>query len=46
MAEKCANEIVREGIDDAYRNPHSYHGVLQDIMDADIDSARMCDMGP
>ena len=46
MAEKCACEIAREGIDEAYRNPHPYHGVLQDIMDAEIDYARMCDICP
>ncbi len=46
MAEKCACEIARDGIDEAYRNPHPYHGVLQDVMDAEIDYARMCDICP
>ena len=46
MSEKCACEIAREGIEEANRNPLPYHGVLQDVMDAEIDYARMCDICP
>jgi len=44
MAEKCACEAAKDRIEDAYRNPSPYYGVLQDIMDAEIDYARMCDI--
>ena len=44
MAEKCACESAKDRIEDANRNPSPYYGVLQDIMDAEIDYARMCDI--
>ncbi len=46
MAEKCWCEAAKEGIEAAYTNPNPYYGVLQDIMDAEIDYARMCEICP
>ena len=41
MSEKCWCESAKEDIDKAYTNPNPYHGVLQDVMDAEIDYAKM-----
>ncbi len=46
MAEKCWCEAAKEGIVAAHTNPNPYYGVLQDIMDAEIDYARMCEICP
>ena len=42
MADKCWCESAKQDIEKAYKNPNPYHGALQDIMDAEIDYARMC----
>ena len=46
MAEKCWCESAKDDIDKAYKNPNPYHGVLQDVMDAEIDYAKMCSICP
>ena len=46
MADKCWCETAKEDIEKAYKNPNPYHGALQDIMDAEIDYARMCSICP
>ena len=46
MADKCWCETAKEDIEKAYKNPNPYHGVLQDIMDAEIDYAKMCAICP
>ena len=46
MAEKCLCESAKDEIDKAYKNPNPYHGVLQDVMDAEIDYAKMCAICP
>ncbi len=46
MAEKCWCEAAKEGIEAAHRNPNPSYGLLQDIMDAGIDYAKMCDKCP
>ncbi len=46
MAEKCWCESAKDDIDKAYKNPNPYHGVLQDVMDAEIDYAKMCAICP
>ena len=46
IADKCWCESAKEDIEKAYKNPNPYHGVLQDIMDAEIDYAKMCAICP
>ncbi len=46
MADKCWCESAKEDIEKAYKNPNPYHGALQDIMDAEIDYAKMCAICP
>ena len=46
MADKCWCETAKEDIEKAYKNPNPYHGALQDIMDAEIDYAKMCAIWP
>ena len=46
MANKCWCESAKEEIEKAYKNPNPYHGALQDIMDAEIDYAKMCALCP
>ena len=46
MADKCWCETAKEDIEKAYKNPNPYHGALQDIMDAEIDYAKMCAICP
>ena len=46
MADKCWCESAKEDIEKAYKNPNPYHGALQDIMDAEIDYAKMCEICP
>ena len=46
MADKCWCETAKEDIEKAYKNPNPYHGVLQDIMDAEIEYAKMCSICP
>ena len=46
MANKCLCETAKEDIEKAYKNPNPYHGVLQDIMDAEIEYANMCAIWP
>ena len=46
MSDKCWCESAKEDIDKAYTNPNPYHGVLQDVMDAEIDYAKMCAICP
>jgi len=46
MADKCWCESAKEDIDKAYKNPNPYYGTLQDIMDAEIDYAKMCAICP
>ena len=46
MADKCWCEWAKEDIEKAHKNPNPYHGALQDIMDAEIDYAKMCAICP
>ena len=46
MADKCWCETAKEDIDKAYKNPNPYYGTLQDIMDAEIEYAKMCAICP
>ena len=46
MADKCWCETAKEDIEKAYKNPNPYNGALQDIMDAEIDYAKMCAICP
>ena len=46
MSDKCWCESAKEDIDKAYTNPNPYYGRLQDIMDAEIDYAKMCAICP
>ena len=46
MADKCWCETAKEDIEKAYKYPNPYYGVLQDIMDAEIDYAKMCAICP
>ena len=46
MADKCWCETAKEDIEKAYKNPNPYHGALQDIMDAEIEYAKMCAICP
>ncbi len=46
MANKGWCESAKEDIDKAFKNPNPYYGVLQDIMDAEIEYAKMCAICP
>ncbi len=46
MADKCWCQSAKEDIEKAYKNPNPDHGALQDIMDAEIDYAKMCAICP
>ena len=37
---------AKEEIEKAYKNPNPYNGTLQDIMEAEIDYAKMCAICP
>ena len=46
MANKCWCESAKEDIEKPYKNPNPYHGGLQDIMNAEIDYAKICAICP
>ena len=46
MSETCWCASAKGDIDKAYTNPNPYDGVLQDIMDVEIDYAKMCAICP